>query len=63
MADANTQTTNTGTTGTTTTAQDKCANCGMPKDEWRGNSGQGFAMNDQTYCCQGCAIGTGCTCD
>jgi len=42
--------------------EEKCANCGMPKSEWRGNNGQGFAMNGQTYCCQGCAIGTGCTC-
>ena len=39
-----------------------CANCGMPKDEWRGNNGQGFQMADKTYCCQGCAEGTGCTC-
>jgi hypothetical protein len=39
-----------------------CANCGMPKDEWRGNNGQGFQMAGKTYCCQGCAAGTGCTC-
>jgi len=42
--------------------EQKCANCGMGKDEWRGNNGQGFEMNNKTYCCQGCAIGTGCTC-
>jgi len=40
----------------------KCAKCGISKGEWRGNNGQGFAMAGQTYCCQGCAIGTGCTC-
>lgn len=42
--------------------QEKCPKCGMAKAEWRGNNGQGFTMGDQTYCCQGCAIGTGCTC-
>jgi len=42
--------------------EEKCVNCGMPKSEWRGNNGQGFVVNGQTYCCQGCAIGTGCTC-
>ncbi len=39
-----------------------CPNCGMPKDEWRGNAGEGFQMGDKVYCCQGCATGTGCTC-
>jgi len=47
----------------TPTEQQTCANCGKPKAEWTGNSGQGFPMGDKTYCCQGCAIGTGCTCD
>ena len=42
--------------------EEKCPKCGMAKGQWRGNNGQGFAMGDQTYCCQGCAIGTGCTC-
>jgi hypothetical protein len=40
----------------------QCANCGMPREEWRGNAGQGFQMGDNIYCCQGCATGTGCTC-
>lgn len=43
-------------------AEEKCPNCGMSKVEWRGNDGQGFQMGSQTYCCQGCATGTGCTC-
>ena len=51
---------------TTTTQQGQsgqtCANCGMAKEEWRGNNGEGFQMGESTYCCQGCAIGTGCTC-
>lgn len=46
-----------------TQEQTTCPNCSMPKAEWRGNNGQGFPMGDKTYCCQGCAIGTGCTCD
>ena len=49
--------------GGETTTVDTCANCGMPKAEWRGNAGQGFQMSDKIYCCQGCATGTGCTCD
>jgi hypothetical protein len=42
--------------------QQTCPNCGMPQEEWRGNNGQGFQMGNKTYCCQGCASGTGCTC-
>jgi hypothetical protein len=47
--------------GTQTQTQ-TCANCGMPKEAWMGNNGQGFPVGDKTYCCQGCATGTGCTC-
>ena len=43
-------------------AEQKCAKCGMAKSEWQGNNGQGITLADKTYCCQGCAIGTGCTC-
>ncbi len=39
-----------------------CPNCGMAKEEWRGNNGEGVTVGDKTYCCQGCATGTGCTC-
>ena len=42
--------------------EQQCPKCGMPKSQWRGNNGQGFPLGDQTYCCQGCAVGTGCTC-
>ncbi|MDQ6693875.1 MAG: hypothetical protein M3014_05570 [Chloroflexota bacterium] len=45
-----------------TTQEQTCANCGMAKDAWMGNNGQGVQMGDKIYCCQGCAIGTGCTC-
>ena len=65
MADntmTNTNTADTNMAGTDT-GQQTCSNCGMPKAEWRGNNGQGFQMADKTYCCQGCATGTGCTCD
>ena len=44
------------------TTNQTCPNCGMTKEDWRGNNGQGFQMGDKTYCCQGCATGTGCTC-
>ena len=53
---------NAGSTTTTTATANQCANCGMQKEDWRGNNGQGFQMGDKTYCCQGCATGTGCTC-
>ena len=46
----------------TNTDEQTCANCGMSKNEWMGNNGEGFQMGEKTYCCQGCAIGTGCTC-
>ena len=31
----------------------------MPKNEW---PGEGYTFQNQSYCCQGCAEGTGCTC-
>src|SRR4051794_21107540 len=36
-----------------------CPGCGMLKNEW---PGEGYTHEAQTYCCQGCAEGTGCTC-
>ncbi len=54
--------TNTNANTTNSDNQQTCPNCGMPKEEWMGNNGQGFQMGDKTYCCQGCATGTGCTC-
>ena len=31
----------------------------MVKNEW---PGEGYTFEGQSYCCQGCAEGTGCTC-
>ncbi len=42
--------------------QQNCPRCGMPHNDWKGNQGQGFQRGDQTYCCEGCANNTGCTC-
>jgi len=39
-----------------------CPNCGMAREEWQGNQGQGYEYAGQTYCCEGCADGSGCTC-
>lgn len=39
-----------------------CPGCGMPKEDWRGNGGEGFQLGEVIYCCQGCATGAGCTC-
>ena len=36
-----------------------CPGCGMIKNEW---PGEGYTHEAQTYCCQGCAEKTGCTC-
>jgi hypothetical protein len=36
-----------------------CPRCGMIKNEW---PGEGYTHDGQTYCCQGCAERTGCTC-
>jgi len=36
-----------------------CPGCRMKKNEW---PGEGYTHQGQTYCCQGCAEGTGCTC-
>ena len=34
-----------------------CPNCGMPTEQ-----PQAYKLGSQTYCCQGCAEQTGCTC-
>jgi hypothetical protein len=36
-----------------------CPGCGMTKNDW---PGEGYTHEGQSYCCQGCAEGTGCTC-
>ena len=36
-----------------------CPGCGMLKNAW---PGEGYTYENETYCCQGCAEGTGCTC-
>jgi len=45
---------------TQTATEQTCANCGMQQDEWR--TTQGFKQDGETFCCEGCASGTGCTC-
>ena len=49
-------------TGTIYAGSQTCSNCGMAKEEWQGNGGEGYQYQGQTYCCQGCAEGGGCTC-
>jgi hypothetical protein len=36
-----------------------CPGCGMIKNEW---PGEGYTHGGETFCCQGCAENTGCTC-
>lgn len=40
-----------------------CVECGMERKVWGGNAGQGYRVDGELYCCQGCAEDTGCTCD
>jgi hypothetical protein len=44
------------------TPDDDCPLCGMPRSEWKGNGGKGYRKDIVTYCCRGCAEGSGCTC-
>ena len=39
--------------------QPTCPGCRMIKNEW---PGEGYTHDGETYCCQGCAEGTGCMC-
>ena len=41
---------------------ESCPNCGMSRDSWQGEGGQGYAKGRETFCCRGCGEGTGCTC-
>ena len=43
-------------------AEKTCVRCGMPDSQWTGSGGVGVKSGGQTYCCQGCAENTGCTC-
>ena len=36
-----------------------CSNCGMAAADWPQG---GYKLGSQSYCCQGCAEQTGCTC-
>jgi hypothetical protein len=41
------------------TLKPACPGCGMIKNDW---PGEGYTHDGETYCCQGCAEGTGCMC-
>jgi hypothetical protein len=36
-----------------------CPGCAMIKNQW---PGEGYSHEGESYCCQGCAEGTGCIC-
>lgn len=43
--------------------EEVCAKCGIPKEAWKGNRGEGYTdENGQKYCCEACARGRQCTC-
>jgi hypothetical protein len=39
-----------------------CYRCGMPRNEWKGNNGEGYTIEGQSYCCVACAEDRECTC-
>ena len=41
------------------TPKPACPGCRMVKNKW---PGEGYTHDGETYCCQGCAEGTGCIC-
>ena len=41
-----------------TNTENVCASCGLAADEWS----ESYKLGSKTYCCQGCAEQTGCTC-
>ena len=43
----------------TSTPPPACPGCAMIKNEW---PGEGYTHEGETFCCQGCAEDTGCTC-
>jgi hypothetical protein len=43
----------------TATPLPACPGCAMIKNDW---PGEGYSHEGETYCCQGCAEGKGCTC-
>jgi hypothetical protein len=42
----------------TNDTENVCASCGMAAEEWS----ESYKLGSKTYCCQGCAEQTGCTC-
>ena len=44
------------------TVKEICPNCGMEKEEWS-NDSEGYDHRGETFCCEGCAEGAGCTCN
>ena len=43
-------------------AEKTCPRCSMAEKEWKGGDGRGVDKSGQTFCCDGCANNTGCTC-
>lgn len=44
-------------------AKRTCPNCGaVQSEQWEDNGKGYYTERGQTYCCQGCAENTGCTC-
>lgn len=39
--------------------EQSCPECGMSREGWKGNEGQGIRKDDAAYCCEGCADLTG----
>jgi hypothetical protein len=40
----------------------ECPRCGLERKRWSGNQGNGYRIENETFCCVGCAKNIGCRC-
>ena len=40
----------------------QCVTCQLPQSLWQPRDVEGYSEDEQMYCCEGCELGTGCTC-
>jgi len=43
-------------------SHESCLGCGIEKDQWGDNEGNGYKEGQLLFCCRGCANDTACTC-
>ncbi len=40
-----------------------CPECGLEQSLWESNEGTGYPIDEDMFCCQGCAETSSCTCE